>query len=119
MKESIGKAIKNLRESAGLSQYRVSIITGISQQHISRIENGINSPGIEVLFSIAMALSVTVDDIMREAGFVPGEMTGTDAGQIYQTYIQLDEDERRRVSDFIRWRLSEQRARYKSNPDQG
>ena len=44
-----GKRIKALREAKKISIYRLSQDSGISQGHISDLENGINQPTIETL----------------------------------------------------------------------
>ena len=52
-----GKRIKALREAKKISIYRLSQDSGISQGHISDLENGINQPTIELLAPIGCSLS--------------------------------------------------------------
>jgi transcriptional regulator with XRE-family HTH domain len=53
----IGKAIKDLRKSKGLSQAELSGAAGITQAALSGIENG-KRPGIETLTQLSNALGV-------------------------------------------------------------
>lgn len=68
---AVGKAIKSLREHAGLSQEDVAERLGVQRQTVSRYETG--RPVVlraDVLRRIAAALDVEVDDIMKARGNV-------------------------------------------------
>lgn len=57
--------LRYMREKKGLTQYRLSEVSGIPQQTISAIENGTRkNPGIETLLPIAKALHCTIDDLI-------------------------------------------------------
>ena len=115
MKKRVGKAIKQIRKKRELSQYQLAHESGISQQHISNLENGKRLPRIDVILSLANALNVTVNDILKEAQIMPGDLyDGLEAGQLYQMFRQLSDDERSKVEEFARWRLAEQRSKYRA-----
>jgi transcriptional regulator with XRE-family HTH domain len=61
-----GAKIKELRDKAGMTQAELSEKSGISQEHISRIENGKYSPNVKTADKIAGALGVTLMDILKE-----------------------------------------------------
>lgn len=50
--------IKELRKSKNMSQKKLARISGLSQSHISEIENEIESPTLHVLDRIATALEI-------------------------------------------------------------
>ena len=50
--------IRNKREKAGLSQYRLANQVGITQSFMNEIEKGRKSPSVEVLFRICDALEI-------------------------------------------------------------
>ncbi len=64
MKLDIGKSIKNLRRSKGVTQEQLSEILGVSCQSVSRWENEFCYPDIELIPTIASYFGVTVDELM-------------------------------------------------------
>ena len=62
-RERIGKRIAQLRMEAGISQYKLADLTGISQGNIARIETGKYSTGIDILSKIGDALGYQLDFI--------------------------------------------------------
>lgn len=63
----IGKTIKNLREQKHMSQEVLSGLASIDRSHLSKIELGIRSPTINVLYKIADAMGVQGSDILSNA----------------------------------------------------
>jgi len=62
----IGKNIRRLRKSRGLSQDRLSKLADVSYNSIIKLETGgIRNPTIETLQKIAKALGVSVDDLLK------------------------------------------------------
>ena len=61
----LGKHIKKLRESEGLSIKELSIKTGISSQYLRKIENGLAYRVLidKHLFKIAIALNVKMQEL--------------------------------------------------------
>jgi len=110
----VGIGLRLVREDRGLSQNGLSRLSGISQQHISRIEQGA-VPGIDVLLSLANALECTPNDLLIQSGLMPGQTGGgMKAEKIYQIAKQLEATEQQQVEDYAVWRLNEQRERYKA-----
>lgn len=60
-RERIGKRIAEIRKSKGISQAKLSEITGIAPGNIARIETGKYSTGIDLLSKIADALDYKLD----------------------------------------------------------
>lgn len=61
----IGKRIAELRKDKGISQAKLSELTGIGSGHIARIELGRYSAGIDTLAKIAEALEYKIDFIKK------------------------------------------------------
>ena len=59
--------IIQLREVAGISQYRLAKITGIPQSSLSRYEMGQNQPSVDMLSKICDALGVTLAEFFSPA----------------------------------------------------
>lgn len=71
----IGGLIYYLRKKRDLTQKELSQMTGIKQQTISAIENGIQNAELKTLFSILATLNLELVVRPREQrtrGFVPG-----------------------------------------------
>lgn len=62
--QSIGARVRYHRKQNGLSQEQLAERTNTSNVHISYIERGKTVPSLEVLLSIANALSVSADDLL-------------------------------------------------------
>ncbi len=63
----LGKAIERLRQQEGLSQEKLSLMTGISRQYLIKIEHGMANPTVELLHRIAGGLGISIARIMNEA----------------------------------------------------
>lgn len=64
-RERIGKRIAEIRKSKGVSQAKLSELTGIAPGNIARIETGKYSTGIDLLSKIADALGYKLDFIEK------------------------------------------------------
>ena len=56
---------RRIRELRGMTQWRLSIETGILVHNISEIERGCYSTGIDNLIKISMALHVSLDFFLQ------------------------------------------------------
>lgn len=54
------EVIRSTRKKAGLSQYKLAKMVGITQSFMNEIESGKKSPSIEVFFRICEALNIRV-----------------------------------------------------------
>jgi transcriptional regulator with XRE-family HTH domain len=52
-----GEHLKFLRSKRKLTQQELSLKTGVSISHISRMERGVRSPTVDVLFSLSKGLN--------------------------------------------------------------
>ena len=59
--KSVGKRIQECRQNAGLTQEQLSEKSGISQKHISRIEQGYHDTHFTMIYKIAKVLNVPID----------------------------------------------------------
>ena len=63
IKQELGARIKELRHKKGYTQEKFAEAIGVAPRHISRIENGINTPSIETLAKIADILDVEIKEL--------------------------------------------------------
>jgi transcriptional regulator with XRE-family HTH domain len=73
MENAIGQALRDIRESRGMTESDLSRASGIPTSTISRIEHGETlSPGIIVVARLCAAMRVSVDELLTRAGLAPG-----------------------------------------------
>lgn len=65
---NIGERLKFLRKSKNITIYKLSKETGISQNHISGVENGKRQPTIETLKRLSAPLGITLAELFNEDG---------------------------------------------------
>ena len=63
IKQALGARIKELRHKQGYTQEEFAEIINVAPRHISRIENGVNTPSIETLDRIAHVFNVEMKDL--------------------------------------------------------
>ncbi len=62
----IGQRIQRYRVTQNLTQEQVAEAAGISQKHLSRIEQGYHNPRFDLLIELAAALNVTTDALAKD-----------------------------------------------------
>ena len=73
---TIGERIKSIRESKGMTQNTLADMIHVSPSYISRIENSSSNLSIAYVCTIADALGVTPQDILRDI-FIPSDSVTT------------------------------------------
>ena len=91
MKE-LGKRLKTLRESIGLSQSKFAVEIGSTQSSINRYENGQATPTVELLRKYADYFDVSMDYIFARCD--------QPQGKLYENKIPLPGDNPE-LHDFI------------------
>lgn len=61
---AFGERIKSIREFQGVSQIKLSDLTGIVREQISRIENGQINPTLETIVKISAAFNMPLSELM-------------------------------------------------------
>lgn len=64
--KEIGNKIKRLRKSLGFTQAELAKKLGVTNQAVSRWENGKNTPDLQVLLKIKDIFNVTVDEVLLQ-----------------------------------------------------
>lgn len=63
---NIGERILKMRKAKNISVYRISMETGISQNHIRDIELGRRNPSVETLSRLVAPLGITLSELFNE-----------------------------------------------------
>ena len=63
--ETVGAAIRQVREKKGISQEVVSSFAEIGRTHLSAIERGQRKPTLETFFRLSEALGIKASDMMK------------------------------------------------------
>lgn len=61
----LGQRIAELRNERGMTQEQLAELTGIARPHISRIEKGCHSVGVDSMQLIAEALGADIDFVRK------------------------------------------------------
>lgn len=64
---NIGERLRFIRESKGITIYRLSKETGVSQNHISGIELGKRQPTIDMLIRLTTPLGITLAELFNDS----------------------------------------------------
>jgi transcriptional regulator with XRE-family HTH domain len=75
---TLGGFIRMQRRLADMSLREMAGLTSVSNAYLSQIERGLHQPSLRVLRSIAQALSISPEELLRRANFIPGK-DGADA----------------------------------------
>jgi transcriptional regulator with XRE-family HTH domain len=68
--EELGRFIRDQRERAELSMRELAKRANISNPYLSQIERGLHEPSVRVLSSIAAALELSAEALLRGAGLL-------------------------------------------------
>lgn len=60
----IGGNIAHYRKKLGLSQGKLAAIVSIEIEHLSRIETGLHYPRMNLIARLAVALGVSIDELI-------------------------------------------------------
>ena len=69
-RRTIGGRIRQLRESAGLTQVALAELADIGRVTLVRLERGEQSPKFKTLEAIATALGIGVPELLVEPGLI-------------------------------------------------
>ena len=75
--EALGQFIREQRNAAHLSLRALAERAGVSNPYLSQIERGLHEPSVRVLTSIANALNVSAETLLRQAGALGPDEPGT------------------------------------------
>lgn len=118
---SIGKKIKNIRKSLGLTQRELGDKIGKSEISIRKYESGSTNIPVEVLLKIAYALNVDPKEIVSDIG------EGFDHIEIFKQYLESKdhyvndilfiEEMESHISEYVKFKLYERSLNEKNKID--
>jgi transcriptional regulator with XRE-family HTH domain len=76
----LGGFIRMQRRLADMSLRQMADLTSVSNAYLSQIERGLHQPSLRVLRSIAQALSIAPEDLLRRANFLTTRDDDSPAG---------------------------------------
>lgn len=108
--ETIGMKVLQARKMRNYSQEKLGEKAGISQQHLSRIENDDICPSMDTLLNIAAALKVSVNTLTDE------EMLVVEEKCIFEMVRKLEllsRDSKMKVSGYINCLYQDEMKKFK------
>lgn len=94
----LGQRVRAARIVRGLSQERLSDISGVSLKHIANIEKAKCNPSIEKLVMVARALGVSLDALLNP----PSEQEKRDIQEITDLYVSCSKEKQRILLATVR-----------------
>jgi len=94
----VGSRIRALRKGRNLTQTELSEKIGVLQSDLSRMEKGEYKVGLDTLFKILAVFDLDMSSFFDESD--DGSRREAD-GQLWKEFLQLDEEARQEVRDFI------------------
>lgn len=92
-REKVGRAILEQRKTKGMTQKQLADLLNVSYQAVSRWEQGISLPSVDMIYDIAQTLETTVDFLLNGFSGEPRVIsymdTGLDVQKLYMTYFIL------------------------------
>lgn len=82
---ALGTFIRMQRRLADMSLREMAALTSVSNAYLSQIERGLHQPSLRVLRSIAQALSIAPEELLRRANFLSASNDADDAGAAART----------------------------------
>jgi len=71
--EELGRFIHTQRKLANLSLRELAGLTDLSNAYLSQLERGLHEPSMRVINSIARALDLSAETLLRQAGILAGD----------------------------------------------
>ncbi len=94
-KEKVGRAISEQRKIKGMTQKQLAELLNVSYQAVSRWEQGISLPSVDMVYDIAKTLEITMDFLLNglseERKIINYLDTGLDVQRFYITKHRLDD----------------------------
>lgn len=100
MLKNIGKRIKEIRCSKGITQEELAEKTNLSITSISRLENEKSIVSLEKIILISKALNTNLSLILRDY-IIPSSQHSAEEMQLIANYRLLDERDKNNVKEII------------------
>lgn len=109
--QNIGKNIKKIRETKGLTQQTIADLISMHRSNYSRVEAGDRDVSIEAVGKIAKFFNMSIDDLVNFEGEIPNEVTFEDKNTIEQMQLiqQLDEEDKTTVFKIVETMLTKKK----------
>lgn len=111
--KSIGMRLRELRNERSMTQVDVATLLGVSRSHISKLENGEDTPGRDLLMSYAVNFDSSLDWIASGLGEMhPGASQAKTADEALwlSAYRAMPEEEAKTLLEYLVRRLRPRRG---------
>ena len=95
---SIGSRIRYFRKMAKLTQAELASLVDIDYRTLSRYENGVAEMGVNLVFKIAAALHISVNDLAPE--WMGREKEDAILTEVVERFPSMNEEQKMKVLEF-------------------
>lgn len=110
--KKLGKRLRELRKSKGLSQQQLAELVEVGSSYISHVEVSIAKPSLDLLFRLSVALDVSMDYFLLDTPYIPSDILINKG--IGRQLSACDKFTLQTVSRMIDLLLDEQQARHRA-----
>lgn len=86
----LGDFIRAQRQLAKMSLREMAAMSNVSNAYLSQVERGLHQPSLKVLHSIADALQLSTDQLLKQAGWATGRSAASPAPSDTEDAIRAD-----------------------------
>ena len=102
--QPLGAAVKKLRAELGITAAELAKRAGLSRSYVSYVETGrFKDIGVENFVRLALALEVSVDQLLSAAGYLPAERETFDIRVALRRQLGLKGRSLEQAMDFLRF----------------
>lgn len=87
---ALGGFIRSQRQLAKLSLRDMATMTSVSNAYLSQVERGLHQPSLKVLHSIADALELSTEQLLKQAGWATGAGEAAPSSSTTEDAIRSD-----------------------------
>ena len=72
--QPVGKQLRDLRRGTGLGLKRVAPRVGVTHSHLSKVENGVKQPSVDLVIRLSAFYGSDVDELLAAMGELPHDV---------------------------------------------
>jgi len=98
---TLGEKLKKLRKEKSWSQQELSDKLGVHIKHVSRYENNVNKPSLEMLRKLSEFFNVSVDYLVNEEASIEPNIKDKELQMYFEKVDKLDEENKKLVKGIL------------------
>jgi transcriptional regulator with XRE-family HTH domain len=110
------KKIDDICAERGITRNKLASMAGISSGTLSLIASGARKPGADLCLSLANALKIPPETVLRWAGFLPDESEVSGQGEMAYIYANLPPEKQEQLREYARFLIEKEEKKTGATP---